>query len=96
MTGYPMHAASSGPARRKDPAWISLSGVADPQYGRDRWIRWDQELTNTCPECGQAWADHPGGIQIFAQDGHLGRILQECPEGRASQVAGDDTGSGGR
>ena len=78
----------SGP--RKDRAWISLSHVADLRYGRDRWIRWDQELTSTCPECGRAWADHPGGIQLWAQDGHLGRVLPECPQGGASQVAADD------
>jgi hypothetical protein len=94
MTGYPMHGALSGPARRKDWAWISLCNVADPPYGRDRWIRWDQELTSTCPECGRLWADHPRGIQLWAQDGHLGRVLQGCPQGCASQVAGDDTGSG--
>jgi hypothetical protein len=93
MTGHPMHAASSGPGGRKDQAWISLSNVAELE-GRDRWIRWDQELTTTCPECGRLWSDHPGGIQLFAQDSHLGRILQECPQGSASQAAGDDTGSG--
>jgi hypothetical protein len=54
--------------------------VADPPYGRDRWIRWDQELTSSCPECGKAWADHPGGIELWAQDGHLGRVLPECPQ----------------
>jgi hypothetical protein len=72
--------AGRPPARRKDRAWISLDDVADLPYGRDRWIRWDQELTSTCPECGQAWADHPGGIQLRAQDGHLGRVLRECPQ----------------
>ena len=64
--------------------------VGNLPYGRDRWIRWDQELTSTCPECARAWADHPGGIQLWAQDGHLGRVLPECPQGGASQVAGDD------
>jgi hypothetical protein len=59
-------------------AWTSLSDVADLSDGRDRWIRWDQELTSTCPECGKAWADHPGGIQLRAQDGHLGRVMPQC------------------
>jgi hypothetical protein len=64
--------------------------VADLPDGRDRWIRWDQELTSTCPECGKAWADHPGGIQLWAQDGHLGRVLPECArEDRAGE--GPDT-----
>jgi hypothetical protein len=84
---------SSGPGHAEGPAWISLSDVADLPYGRDRWIRWDQELTSTCPECGRAWADHPGGIQLWTQDGHLGRVLPECPQGGASQLAGDAEGS---
>ena len=29
----------------------------------------------------EGWADHPGGIQLWAQDGHLGRVLPECPSG---------------
>jgi hypothetical protein len=78
----------------RDWAWISLGDVVDLPHGRDRWIRWDQELTSTCPECGKAWADHPGGIQLWAQDGHLGRVLSECLQAGASQVAEDDTGSG--
>jgi hypothetical protein len=54
--------------------------LADLPDDRDRWIRWDQELTSTCPECGRVWADHSGGIQLWAQDGHLGRVLPECPQ----------------
>ena len=57
----------------KDRLFIAVSGrwppqatavAADPPAGRDRWIRWDQELTSTCPECGRAWADHPGGHPV--------------------------------
>ena len=53
--------------------------MPDLPDSRDRWIRWDQELTSTCPECGRLWSDHPGGIQLWTQDGHLGRVLPECP-----------------
>ena len=67
------------PGGRTEPG-ISLSDVADLPDGRDRWIRWDQELTTTCPECGRAWADHPGGFEVQAVDGHLGRVLPECSQ----------------
>jgi len=40
----------------------------------------------------EGWADHPGGIQLWAQDGHLGRVLPECPSGDKTRgrVARDD------
>jgi hypothetical protein len=40
----------------------------------------------------EGWADHPGGIQLWAQDGHLGRVLPECPSGSKTRgpVARDD------
>lgn len=66
------------PASRRDLAWTTVNTVADLPDDRDRWIRWDQELTSTCPECSRTWADHPGGIQLWAQDGHLGRVLPPC------------------
>jgi hypothetical protein len=42
------------------------------------WVRWDEKIPDACPECGRPWADHPGGIELWAVDGHLGRVLPQC------------------
>jgi hypothetical protein len=63
--------------------------VADLPDGRDRWIRWDQELTTTCPECGRPWADHPGGFELKSVDGHLGRVLPQCEA--PGELPGEDS-----
>jgi hypothetical protein len=65
--------------RHLERAWISLNDVVELPDGR-LWLRWDEEIPDVCPMCSAAWADHPGGIEIRAVDGHLGRVLPECPQ----------------
>ena len=60
-------------------ASISVDDVIELPDGR-RWVRWDEEIPDVCLECGRAWADHHGSIEIRAVDGHLGRVLRGRPD----------------